>query len=118
MAKQGQKLLRVGAAAHELGLHPLTVLRWIKAGRIQIVQVGREMLILLPFQTRMLITLFACFGVILTVLESGGEKTPEQALMTDLPNRGERPPHSCCEDKSRAAARRRSHFQLCSSSKE
>jgi excisionase family DNA binding protein len=47
MAKQGQKLLRVGAAAHELGLHPLTVLRWIKAGRIQIVQVGREMLILL-----------------------------------------------------------------------
>jgi excisionase family DNA binding protein len=45
MAKQGQKLLRVGAAAHELGLYPLTVLCWIKAGGIQIVQVGREMLI-------------------------------------------------------------------------
>ena len=43
MAKQGQKLLRVGAAAHELGLHPMTVRRWIKAGRIQVVHVGREM---------------------------------------------------------------------------
>ncbi len=43
MVKQGQKLLRVGAAAHELGLHPMTVRRWIKAGRIQVVQVGREM---------------------------------------------------------------------------
>ncbi len=42
MAKHGQKLLRVGAAAHELGLHPMTVRRWIKAGRIQVVQVGRE----------------------------------------------------------------------------
>jgi putative resolvase len=43
MVKQGQKLLRVGAAAHELGLHPMTVRRWIKAGRIQVVPVGREM---------------------------------------------------------------------------
>src|SRR5215469_3915198 len=43
MAKQGQKHLRVGAAAHELGLHPMTLRRWIKAGRIQVVQVGREM---------------------------------------------------------------------------
>jgi putative resolvase len=42
MGMQGQKLLRVGAAAHELGLHPMTVRRWIKAGRIQAVQVGRE----------------------------------------------------------------------------
>ncbi len=42
MAKQAQKLLRVSAAAHELGLHPITVRRWIKAGRIQVVQVGRE----------------------------------------------------------------------------
>jgi excisionase family DNA binding protein len=42
MAKQGQKLVRVGAAAHELGLHPMTVRRWIKAGRIQVVPVGRE----------------------------------------------------------------------------
>jgi excisionase family DNA binding protein len=43
MTKQAQKLFRVGAAAHELGLHPMTVRRWIKAGRIQVVQVGREM---------------------------------------------------------------------------
>ena len=42
IAKQEQKLFRVGAAAHELGLHPVTVRRWIKAGRIQVVQVGRE----------------------------------------------------------------------------
>lgn len=42
MARQEQKLFRVGAAAHELGLHPMTVRRWIKAGRIQVVQVGRE----------------------------------------------------------------------------
>jgi putative resolvase len=42
MAKQEQKLFRVGAAAHELGLHPMTVRRWIKAGRLQVVQVGRE----------------------------------------------------------------------------
>ena len=42
MAKLEQKLFRVGAAAHELGLHPMTVRRWIKAGRIQVVQVGRE----------------------------------------------------------------------------
>src|SRR5260370_13838814 len=42
MAKREQKLLRVGAAAHELGLHPITVRRWIKAGRIQVVQIGRE----------------------------------------------------------------------------
>ncbi len=43
MTKQEHKLFRVGAAAHELGLHPMTVRRWIKAGRIQVVQVGREM---------------------------------------------------------------------------
>src|SRR5437667_5323872 len=42
MAKRERKLLRIGAAAHELGLHPITVRRWIKAGRIQVVQMGRE----------------------------------------------------------------------------
>src|SRR5215468_2617182 len=36
------KLLRVSAAAHELGLHPLTVRRWIKAGKLQAVRVGLE----------------------------------------------------------------------------
>jgi putative resolvase len=42
MTKREQKLLRVGLAAHELGLHPITVRRWIKAGRIQVVPIGRE----------------------------------------------------------------------------
>jgi len=42
MAKREPKLLRLSAAAHELGLHPITVRRWIKAGRIQVVLMGRE----------------------------------------------------------------------------
>jgi putative resolvase len=43
MAKQAQKLFRVGAAAYELGLHPMTVRRWITAGRMYVVQMGRAM---------------------------------------------------------------------------
>jgi putative resolvase len=35
MSKGPAKLLRVGKAAQELGLHPITVRRWIKAGRMQ-----------------------------------------------------------------------------------
>jgi putative resolvase len=42
MAKREPKLLRLSGAAHELGLHPMTVRRWIKAGRIQVIPVGRE----------------------------------------------------------------------------
>ncbi len=42
MAKREPKLLRLSAVAHELGLHPITVRRWIKAGRIQVVPMGRE----------------------------------------------------------------------------
>lgn len=42
MATREPKLLRISAAAHELGLHPITVRRWIKAGRIQAVPMGRE----------------------------------------------------------------------------
>lgn len=41
-ASREPKLLRVGVAAHELGLHPLTVRRWIKQGKIQAVHVGLE----------------------------------------------------------------------------
>ena len=175
MAKLEQKLFRVGAAAHELGLHPMTVRRWIKAGRIQVVQVGREVRIprselerivgtvdgrllvlygrvsgrgqqddldtqlerlqawakaerkgmetlvlsdigsglkagrrqlqrllslvcmdkvaeiaitsedrLTRFGQEFLETLFSCFGVKLTVLDPGEEKTPEQELTADL----------------------------------
>jgi len=36
------KLLRVSKAAHELGLHPVTVRKWIKAGKIQAIRVGNE----------------------------------------------------------------------------
>src|SRR5437588_13132480 len=36
------KLLRISKAAHELGLHPLTVRQWIKAGKIQAIRVGNE----------------------------------------------------------------------------
>jgi putative resolvase len=42
MSGQASKYLRVSAAARELGLHPMTVRRWIKEGRIQAIQVGRE----------------------------------------------------------------------------
>ena len=39
---QEPKLLRVGKAAHELGLHPLTVRNWIKAAKIHARRVGNE----------------------------------------------------------------------------
>jgi putative resolvase len=175
MAKQEQKLFRLSQAAHELGLHPITVRRWIKAGRIQAIQVGREVRIprteiekivgtldgrlvvlyarvsghgqkadldtqierlrawaaierkgaellvlsdvgsglsasrrhlqrllklicedkvaevvvtyedrLTRFGQEYLETLFACFGVTITVLDPGAEKSPEQELTEDL----------------------------------
>jgi putative resolvase len=34
--------MRVGVAARKLGLHPFTVRRWIKEGKISVFQVGRE----------------------------------------------------------------------------
>jgi putative resolvase len=36
------KWLRVSRAAHELGLHPFTVRKWIKQGKIQAIWVGKE----------------------------------------------------------------------------
>lgn len=36
------KLLRVSRAAHELGLHPFTVRKWIKSGKIHAIRVGNE----------------------------------------------------------------------------
>ena len=35
-------MLRSGEVAKRLGLHPLTVRRWVKEGKIVAVQVGRE----------------------------------------------------------------------------
>jgi putative resolvase len=35
-------LVRVGVAARRLGLHPMTVRRWLKSGKIASVQIGRE----------------------------------------------------------------------------
>jgi putative resolvase len=40
--KQEPKLLRVSVAAHELGLHPTTIRRWLAQGKLASVQVGRE----------------------------------------------------------------------------
>ncbi len=175
MKAEEPKLLRVSRAAHELGLHPLTVRKWIKAGKIAAIRVGNEARIprseierlagktegrvlvlygrvsghgqkadldiqlqrlqawaaterrgqetlmlseigsglkatrrqlqrllklvcedkvgevaityedrLTRFGQAYLETLFACFGVTLTVLEPGGEKTPEQEWTDDL----------------------------------
>lgn len=175
MKAEEPKLLRVSRAAYELGLHPLTVRKWIKAGKIAAIRVGNEariprseierlvgktdgrLLILygrvsghgqkedlesqlhrlqtwaaterkgqetlvlsdigsglkasrkqlqrllklvcedkvaqvaITYEDRLtrfgqeyLETLFACFGVTLTVLEPGEEKTPEQELTEDM----------------------------------
>src|SRR5258708_36615207 len=42
MKPESPKLLRVSKAAHELGLHPFTVRKWIKQGKIHAVWVGQE----------------------------------------------------------------------------
>ncbi len=42
MKQDEPKLLRVSKAAHELGLHPFTVRRWIKLGKIHAVRLGQE----------------------------------------------------------------------------
>jgi len=42
MRQDEPKLLRVSKAAHELGLHPFTVRKWIKTGKIAAIWVGQE----------------------------------------------------------------------------
>jgi putative resolvase len=42
MKQDEPKLLRVSKAAHELGLHPFTVRKWIKQGKIHAMWVGQE----------------------------------------------------------------------------
>lgn len=42
MKKSNRNYLRVGKAAEELGLHPITIRRWVKMGKIQAVRIGIE----------------------------------------------------------------------------
>ncbi len=42
MRTEPTRLLRSGTVAKRLGLHPLTVRRWVKEGKIAAVQMGRE----------------------------------------------------------------------------
>src|SRR5258707_11754497 len=42
MRTEQTRLLRSGVVAKRLGLHPLTVRRWVKEGKIASVQMGRE----------------------------------------------------------------------------
>src|SRR3989440_9305228 len=42
MKQDEPKLLRVSKAAHELGLHPFSVRKWIRQGKIHAVWVGQE----------------------------------------------------------------------------
>ena len=42
MKQDEPKLLRVSKAAYELGLHPFTVRKWIKQGKIHAVWIGQE----------------------------------------------------------------------------
>jgi putative resolvase len=42
MRTENTRLLRSGEVAKRLGLHPLTVRRWVKEGRIAAIPIGRE----------------------------------------------------------------------------
>ena len=42
MKQEEPKLLRISKAAHELGLHPFTVRKWIKQGKIAAIRIGQE----------------------------------------------------------------------------
>ncbi len=88
MRKSDRKYLRVGKAAEELGLHPITIRRWIKTGKIQAVRVAEVAVTsgdrLTRFGTEYLETLFSSFGVTFTILDPGEEKTAEQELVEDL----------------------------------
>jgi excisionase family DNA binding protein len=56
MTDQEMTLLRVGKAAQRLGLNPFTLRRWIKAGKVKAVWVGREARISLAEVERLLRT--------------------------------------------------------------
>ena len=40
--REKTRLLRSGEVAKRLGLHPLTVRRWVKEGKISAIPIGRE----------------------------------------------------------------------------
>src|SRR5437899_11297522 len=42
MRTEKTRLLRSGEVAKRLGLHPLTVRRWVKEGKITAIPIGRE----------------------------------------------------------------------------
>jgi excisionase family DNA binding protein len=42
MRTEKTRLLRSGEVAKRLGLHPLTVRRWVKEGKIAAIPIGRE----------------------------------------------------------------------------
>jgi putative resolvase len=74
--KSDRKYLRVGKAAEELGLHPITIRRWMRMGKIQAVRVGIEARIprseivrLLGKTDERMLVLYACV--------SGHEQRPD-----------------------------------------
>lgn len=54
MRTEKTRLLRSGEVAKRLGLHPLTVRRWVKEGKIAAVPIGREARILITEVERLL----------------------------------------------------------------
>jgi excisionase family DNA binding protein len=50
MRTEKTRMLRSGEVAKRLGLHPLTVRRWVKEGKIAAVQIGCETLHAVAFQ--------------------------------------------------------------------
>jgi putative resolvase len=81
MDKPVQVLLRVGVVARRLGLHPITVRRWLKSGQIKSVRIGREARIPLSEVERLLgeqpTGVIALYGRV-----SGHDQKP--TLMTQL----------------------------------
>src|SRR5258708_4059598 len=107
MRTEKTRLLRSGEVAKRLGLHPLTVRRWVKEGKIAAIPIGREARIpiteverllgeqragvVVTFSDRLtrfglayLQALFSGYGVTLTVLHPDEDNTPEEELTQDL----------------------------------
>jgi putative resolvase len=66
MKPPDQQMIRIGAAAKKLGLHPQTLRRWMKTGKLEGIQMGKEVRIplyeikrLLGEQTEGIVVLYA-----------------------------------------------------------